>query len=156
VADHTDEQQPFGASEGFAAAPAVERLAPRLRLVTEAVQPQNHCDMSPRTGAKQSAALRAAVAARSVGRGGGRPHAPQKRRSLGTVGSALVKLAMAALVVAAVARVQQYRAEHPSLSVYSDPSMPSEPPVRWAGLPAPGRQVVGAAAPAIAGRQRRD
>lgn len=154
--------QLFGTSERVAAAPAVERPAPRLQLVPQAVQPQAHSAMSGRTDGGPSAALRAAIATRRVAAGAGRPQEPQKRHPLAIAGSTLFRLAMAALVVAAVARVQQYRAEHPALSAYSDPStvtavgMPGEPPVRWAGLRAPARPMVGAAAPAIAGRQRPD
>lgn len=145
------------------AAPAVERRAPRLHVVAEPVQPRARSDTARGTGGEQSAALRAAIAARSLPqRGGGRPQEPQQRRPLATLGSLLLKLAMAALVIAAIARVQEYRAEHPSLGVYFDPNtatatgMPGEPPVRWAGLPVPGRQVIGAAAPAIVGRHRQD
>src|SRR5579864_5785895 len=162
AASRTDTRQPFGFSEAFAAAPAIESSEPRLHLVAPTAQPQTHRGMSRQTAGGPSVALHAAMASRLVAKGGGRPQEAQKRHPLAIAGSALFRLVMAALVVAAVARVQQYRAEHPSLGAYSDPStvtvvgMPGEPPVRWAGLQAPGRPMVGAAAPAISGRQRPD
>ena len=159
----SDMQHRCGGRSLVAAAPAVERPPPPLRLVAEPAPAQSRSDAAPATGARQSAALRTAIAERSIRSGAaGRAAQPAKERPLAAAGSVLLKLAMAALVIAAVARVQQYRAEHPTLSAYSDPStvsvagMPAGPPVRWAGLRAPRREVFGAAAPAITGRQRRD
>lgn len=144
-------------------APAAARPATRLHIVAQAVQPQVRSTTPQRTGAEPSAAPHAATASRSARkRSRGQPEELQTRRKLAIAGSLLVKLALAGLVVAAVARVQQYRADHPSLSAYSDPNtaivtgMPVEPPVRWAGLPVRGPQVIGAAAPAIGGRQRQE
>jgi hypothetical protein len=153
---------PLTPSSGFAAAPAVERPAARLHLVAPPVPPAARSNSLRRASGEQSGELRATIASRSMPTPGDGRLEAQKSRRLAIAGAALVKLAMAALVVAAIVRVQQYRADHPSLSAYSDPStmtlsgMPIEPPARWAGWDLPGRAVIGAAAPAIAGHRRPD
>jgi hypothetical protein len=153
-------EQTVAASNGFAPPRAVERPAPRLHLVAPAVSPEARSDSLRRVSGEQSGELRAAIASRGVPtRGDGRSEA-QKPRPLAIAVSALFKLVMAALVVAAIVRVLQYRADHPSLSAYSDPrtmtasGMPAAPPARWAGWDLRSRPVIGAAAPAIAGHRR--
>lgn len=148
------------------AAPVVMRLVPREpepqpHLAAQSTQPREASHGLQRSGSGRSAALRAALAARLAAPPPRRRfEEPQQRGPFAIAGAALVKLALAALVIAAVVRVQQYRADHPSLSPFADPNavspigMPGEPPARWSGPPMPGRQVIGAAAPAIAGRQR--
>jgi hypothetical protein len=85
---------------------------------------------------------------------------PQTRRGWSTAGAVLFKVAMVALVIAAVLRVVQYRADHPYLSAFAAPNpavttaMPGERPAQWAGPVS--RQMAGAAAPAIAGHQRQN
>ncbi len=168
AARHADALDRLGASAGAIAAPsalrpAPQRPSPRLHLATESAQPRLRADALPRNGAEPSGALRAAVTYRAAPQPRARPsREPQERRPLAIAAAVLVKLAMVGLVVAAVVRVQQYRADHPSLSLYAEPGavtaigMPGEPPVRWAGMPPPSRQIIGAAAPAIVGRQRHD
>jgi hypothetical protein len=153
-------EQTQAASNWFATPRATERPAPQLHLVVAAPPPQARSDGLRRVSSEQPGGLRVAIASRSVPPPGDGRLEAQKPGKLAIAGSALFKLAMAALVVAAIVRVQQYRADHPSLGAYSDQStmtasgMPAQPPARWAGWDLRSRPVIGAAAPAIAGRRR--
>jgi hypothetical protein len=117
--------------------------------------------------ARRSGALGRSAAVRQTGPSRGAAQMPaaerrgivHHRRAWSIAGAVLFNLAIVGLVAAAAVRLQQYRADHPTIAAAAaaEPAIatgsPDDPPPRWAGLASP-HQPTGAAAPTFAARQR--